>query len=76
MMNNKVVKLSSAVDVIGMMNRFELKFGVPPRCIVTTEENRKVIMEWFGFAPEQINVALGYDLREIPFLTPREMMII
>lgn len=75
-MNKKTLKISEGSDIINMMNKFELKVGHRPVFIVTTEEKRKVIMEWFGFTPDQIEDALGYSIKNIPVVTPRDIMII
>lgn len=72
----KRLQVSEPDEIIKMINKFELKSGCRPAFILTTEDKRKVIMEWFGFTPKQIEESIGYTLKDIPVITPSDVMII
>lgn len=75
-MKSKKITISSAEDVLIMVDKFQLKTGRPPRFILCERSKQKTIMEWFSFTPDQINEALGYELKGIPLVDPRDIMII
>lgn len=75
MSKNKVTKpliISDLEELIRKIETFELKCGRPPKIILTTEDNVKILKEWFSAAPDCIRI----EIRGAIVVTPIELMFI